>query len=62
MVVVERSTRSPEPGWPAGFTGTRGRKYGETTLWYGHAAGERPGEPSDVPTDQPTDVPTDEEA
>jgi 16S rRNA (guanine966-N2)-methyltransferase len=50
LVVVERATRSPEPAWPDGFTGTRGRKYGETTLWYGHAAGERPsGEPSDEP-------------
>ena len=38
MVVVERSSRSPEPTWPAGFTDTRERKYGETTLWYGHAA------------------------
>ena len=26
------------PVWPAGFTDTRERKYGETTLWYGHAA------------------------
>jgi 16S rRNA (guanine966-N2)-methyltransferase len=40
MVVVERSSRSPEPAWPAGFTDTRERKYGETTLWYGHAAVE----------------------
>jgi 16S rRNA (guanine966-N2)-methyltransferase len=47
LVVVERATRSPEPAWPEGFTGTRGRKYGETTLWYGHAAGERPGDQSD---------------
>jgi 16S rRNA (guanine966-N2)-methyltransferase len=38
MVVVERSTRSPEPEWPDGFTETRERKYGETTLWYGHAS------------------------
>lgn len=38
MVVVERSVRSPEPGWPAGFTDTRQKKYGETVLWYGHAA------------------------
>ena len=26
------------PAWPDGFTDTRERKYGETTLWYGHAA------------------------
>jgi 16S rRNA (guanine966-N2)-methyltransferase len=38
LVVVERSTRSPEPDWPVGFTGVRHKRYGETTLWYGHAA------------------------
>jgi len=35
LVVVERSTREPAPGWPDGFTGLRQRRYGETTLWYG---------------------------
>ena len=38
MVVVERSSRSPEPAWPTGFTAVRRKRYGETTLWYGHAA------------------------
>jgi 16S rRNA (guanine966-N2)-methyltransferase len=38
LVVVERSSRSPEPAWPAGFTDVRHKRYGETTLWYGHAA------------------------
>ena len=38
LVVVERSSRSPEPAWPAGFTRVRHKRYGETTLWYGHAA------------------------
>ncbi|WP_201467367.1 16S rRNA (guanine(966)-N(2))-methyltransferase RsmD [Janibacter melonis] len=34
LVVVERSSRSPEPSWPAGLT-LEGRKdYGETVLWY----------------------------
>ena len=42
MLVVERSSRGPEPTWPDGFTDARERKYGETTLWYGHAAGVRP--------------------
>ena len=32
VIVVERSTRSPEPTWPAGVEPTRSRKYGETTL------------------------------
>jgi 16S rRNA (guanine(966)-N(2))-methyltransferase RsmD len=35
VLVVERSTRSPEPAWPDVVTVTRGRRYGETTLWYG---------------------------
>lgn len=38
LVVVERSRRSPEPAWPAGLKAGRQRRYGETTLWYGHAA------------------------
>jgi 16S rRNA (guanine966-N2)-methyltransferase len=35
VVVVERSTRSGPVPWVAGITGERGRRYGETTLWYG---------------------------
>jgi 16S rRNA G966 N2-methylase RsmD len=35
VLVVERSTRTPEPTWPEVVTVSRGRKYGETTLWYG---------------------------
>lgn len=38
VLVVERSSRSPEPVWPAGVTPERGRRYGETTLWYGRAS------------------------
>ena len=47
MVVVERSSRSPQPEWPATIAGSRSRRYGETTLWYGHAAAsaEDPEEP-----------------
>ena len=37
LVVVERSSRGPDLTWPEGFTASRRRKYGETTLWYGHA-------------------------
>jgi 16S rRNA (guanine966-N2)-methyltransferase len=39
LVVVERASRGPEVTWPAGLTPGRRRKYGETTLWYGHATG-----------------------
>ena len=38
MVVVERSSRSDAPTYPDGFTDVREKRYGETTLWYGHAA------------------------
>jgi 16S rRNA (guanine966-N2)-methyltransferase len=38
VVVVERSSRSPEPRWVPGLTAERSRRYGETMLWYGRAA------------------------
>ena len=38
LVVVERSGRSAQPRWPAGINGARDKRYGETVLWYGHAA------------------------
>lgn len=34
MVVVERSSRSPEPPWPPEIEREREKRYGETTLWY----------------------------
>ncbi|MGQ7295473.1 16S rRNA (guanine(966)-N(2))-methyltransferase RsmD [Quadrisphaera sp. KR29] len=33
-LVVERSTRSPEPVWPAGVQGLGQKRYGETALWW----------------------------
>jgi 16S rRNA (guanine966-N2)-methyltransferase len=34
LVVVERSSRSPEPAWPDGLERDgRARRYGETTVW-----------------------------
>ena len=38
MVVVERGSRGHEPAWPPGFSESRQKKYGETVLWYVHAA------------------------
>jgi 16S rRNA (guanine966-N2)-methyltransferase len=35
VVVVERATRSGPPAGVEGLTELRGRRYGETTLWYG---------------------------
>lgn len=37
VVVVERSTRSGDLAWPDGLVPARSKRYGETTLWYGHA-------------------------
>ena len=35
LVVVERSTRSPEPTWPPGVERAGpARRYGETTVWF----------------------------
>ena len=42
IVTVERATRSGPPTWPSGYEPDRSRKYGEATLWYGHAAGALP--------------------
>ncbi|HLX52232.1 MAG TPA: RsmD family RNA methyltransferase [Streptosporangiaceae bacterium] len=39
LVAVERSTRSGPLHWPGGYTEDRSRRYGEATLWYGHASG-----------------------
>ena len=44
-IVVERSSRSPEPTWPAGITPERRRDYGETTLWWASAQPEPPSQP-----------------
>lgn len=41
-VVVERSSRSPEPTWPAGLDAFGDKKYGETRIWFAE-----PVEPAD---------------
>ncbi|MGL5808636.1 MAG: 16S rRNA (guanine(966)-N(2))-methyltransferase RsmD [Nocardioides sp.] len=35
LVVLERSSRSRAPDWPAGIRATWHRRYGETALWFG---------------------------
>ncbi|MBL3698161.1 RsmD family RNA methyltransferase [Leucobacter luti] len=42
-VLVERSTRTPEPSWPAGLSPIRERRHGETALWW--AEPTEPGTP-----------------
>ncbi|BCW71803.1 16S rRNA (guanine(966)-N(2))-methyltransferase RsmD [Arthrobacter sp. NicSoilB8] len=34
VVVVERSSRTPEPAWPEGMERFAEKKYGETRLWF----------------------------
>ena len=34
VVVVERSSRSPEPTWPAGLRRFSDKRYGETRIWF----------------------------
>lgn len=38
VVVVERSSRTPEPRWPLYVTSHRAKRYGESMLWYGRRA------------------------
>jgi 16S rRNA (guanine966-N2)-methyltransferase len=37
VVVVERSARGAEPGWPEGLALVKQKRYGEGVLWYGRA-------------------------
>jgi 16S rRNA (guanine966-N2)-methyltransferase len=39
VIVVERSSRSAAPRWPAELVDPRSRRYGETTLWYARFPG-----------------------
>lgn len=39
-VLVERSTRSPEPAWPDGLVRVREKRYGETVLWWAESVTE----------------------
>lgn len=34
LVVVERSSRTPEPRWPVGWEREGERRYGETRIWF----------------------------
>lgn len=37
VVVIERSSRSPEPSWPGGLELDKLKKYGDTTIWIARA-------------------------
>ncbi len=34
IIVIERSSRDPEPAWPAGLELEKRKDYGDTTLWW----------------------------
>lgn len=38
ILIVERSTRSPEPTWPDGLSAIREKRYGETLVWQARTA------------------------
>lgn len=40
LVIVERSSRSPEPRWPAALACVDERRYGETRVWWARAAAD----------------------
>ena len=46
LVAVERSSRSAAPTFPSVLGQVREKRYGETTLWYGHAASSRDAAPA----------------
>jgi 16S rRNA (guanine966-N2)-methyltransferase len=56
VVVVERSTRTPEPAWPAGLAPFARKDYGETAVYYAEPADAEPAqtEPADA---EPSDAP-----
>lgn len=46
LVVVERSSRSPEPRWPEALAPERRRDYGETAVWTAVTPAHQPRPPS----------------
>jgi 16S rRNA (guanine966-N2)-methyltransferase len=46
LIAVERATRTGPLSWPPGYAPDRSRRYGEGTVWYGHAADIRGAGPS----------------
>jgi 16S rRNA (guanine966-N2)-methyltransferase len=49
VVVVERSSRTPEPSWPDGMERFAERKYGETKLWFAEPGVEEGAEEASEP-------------
>ncbi|MFJ3406412.1 RsmD family RNA methyltransferase [Promicromonospora sp. NPDC090134] len=51
VVVVERSTRTPEPAWPAGLAPFARKDYGETAVHYAEPSGTAPEDEGPAPSD-----------
>jgi 16S rRNA (guanine966-N2)-methyltransferase len=45
LVIIERPRRATQPRWPSGIEPGAHKRYGETSLWYGHAAEDHAFEP-----------------
>ncbi|GAB2627153.1 16S rRNA (guanine(966)-N(2))-methyltransferase RsmD [Kocuria arenosa] len=45
VLVVERSSRSPEPDWPAGLRRFEQKRHGETTMWFAETDVTSPSSP-----------------
>jgi 16S rRNA (guanine966-N2)-methyltransferase len=60
VLVVERSSRSPEPRWPDGIAPLRSRDYGETRVWFAGAdTGDADTGDDDAASDADATAPTD---
>jgi 16S rRNA (guanine966-N2)-methyltransferase len=53
VVVVERSSRTPEPAWPEGMERFAERKYGETKLWFAEPSVPQVAEADTAPAAEP---------
>ncbi|WP_420836451.1 RsmD family RNA methyltransferase [Cellulomonas endophytica] len=59
VVLVERSSRTPEPTWGPGLVRFDERLYGDTRVWFAEPAEPPAGRPDDTPDDGPDDDPDD---
>ncbi|MFD7312329.1 RsmD family RNA methyltransferase, partial [Promicromonospora sp. NPDC059942] len=51
VVVVERSTRTPEPAWPQGLAPFARKDYGETAVHYAEPSRPAPDDEGTAPSD-----------
>lgn len=51
-VVIERSSRSPEPSLPVGLVHVRDRRYGDTAVWWVRLSPLEPESPTETPVSE----------